>query len=329
MNERIIRDEILSHLSFLEPEQMSMIDQVLADVLGKYKIEPISTELAVRDDAYLQDIQEFIVRKELNGLSQNTLRQYVNAVKRFVLFYGTNVREAKEIDIIRYLAKCERINKTSKATRENERSYLKIFFKYLKDTGKIENNPLDLICPIKYERNTRTPLSNLDQSKLYDACETLREKVLIHFLISTGCRVSEASSLNIEDVNFNEQSVLIKHGKGDKSRLTLFDATTKLYLIKYLKDRDDDNPALFVSLRKPHTRLTARGIEKVVKSKGEQIGMDLFPHLLRHTFATNLVEHNMRIEAVSKLLGHANISTTQIYAKTSYTTIKEDYRRSA
>ena len=288
MNERIIRDEILSHLSFLEPEQMSMIDQVLADVLGKYKIEPISTELAVRDDAYLQDIQEFIVRKELNGLSQNTLRQYVNAVKRFVLFYGTNIREAKEIDIIRYLAKCERINKTSKATRENERSYLKIFFKYLKDTGKIENNPLDLICPIKYERNTRTPLSNLDQSKLYDACETLREKVLIHFLISTGCRVSEASSLNIEDVDFNEQSVLIKHGKGDKSRLTLFDATTKLYLIKYLKDRDDDNPALFVSLRKPHTRLTARGIEKVVKSKGEQIGMDLFPHLLRHTFATNL-----------------------------------------
>ena len=112
-------------------------------------------------------------------------------------------------------------------------------------------------------------------------------------------------------------------------RVVLFDANAALHLTIYLSSRRDNSEALFVSEREPIERISKRQIEVIISNIGKRSGIQrkVFPHLLRHTFATEAIEHGMDITVVQKLLGHSSLDTTQIYAKTSMETAKEQYRR--
>lgn len=128
--------------------------------------------------------------------------------------------------------------------------------------------------------------------------------------------MSELVQINISDIDFQKRSLVVV-GKGNKERYVFLNAKAIYAIQKYMNSRDDDNPALFVWNNKPHNRCSKAAVEAVIRDLGKRsgIGRPLFPHLLRHTFATDLLAHGAKIYEVSQMLGHARIETTKIYAK--------------
>lgn len=133
--------------------------------------------------------------------------------------------------------------------------------------------------------------------------------------------------LNREDINFQERECIV-FGKGDKERTVYFDARTKLHLKRYLRERTDDNPALFVRQKSPFNRLGISGIEFVVRQMGQKLQINkVHPHKFRRTLATIAIDKGMPIEQVQRLLGHARIDTTMHYAMVKQSNVKLAHRR--
>ena len=149
----------------------------------------------------------------------------------------------------------------------------------------------------------------------------------MHFLSSTGCRISEMTGLNVEDVDLEKLECVV-HGKGNKERMVFLSAVTGMLLGEYLKTRKDSNPALFVGKRKE--RLEPGGVRSMLKKLGADAGVDhVHPHKFRRTFATELTRHGMEIQKVANILGHEKLDTTMQYVVLNKEDIKSDYRRFA
>lgn len=150
---------------------------------------------------------------------------------------------------------------------------------------------------------------------------------MIDFLTSTGIRVSELVGLNRVDVDFEGRECVV-FGKGSKERPVYFDARTKVHLRNYLDSRDDDNPALFVSLQNPHKRLEISGVEIRVRELGRRLGVGrVHPHKFRRTLATKAIDKGMPVEQVQRLLGHSKIETTMEYAMVDQSNVKISHQK--
>lgn len=137
-------------------------------------------------------------------------------------------------------------------------------------------------------------------------------------------KLGEIHKLNIEDLDFDNRIFYVYEGKGEKGRECIFSEEAKKYLLQYLKTRDDDLNALFVS--RQHNRWTISSIQQYVKKIGKRAGLqkNIHPHLCRHGTAMLLLDNGLPLDEIQKVLGHNNISTTQIYAKTSMNRVKKD-----
>ena len=146
-------------------------------------------------------------------------------------------------------------------------------------------------------------------------------------LASTGMRIGEMVLLNKADINFNERECVV-FGKGDKERVVYFDARTKIHLQNYIDRRSDENPALFVTLRAPYTRITIGGIESCLRKMGKNLEIEkVHPHKFRRTLATMAIDKGMPIEQLQKLLGHKRIDTTLQYAMVKQSNVKHAHRK--
>ena len=133
--------------------------------------------------------------------------------------------------------------------------------------------------------------------------------------------------INIDDIDFSERECVV-YGKGDKERKAYFDAKTKIHLMNYIESRTDNNSALFVSLNKPHSRLTESGVELRLREMGKKLGVEkVHPHKFRRTMATRAIEKGMPIEQVQKILGHEQIDTTLRYAMVNQNNVKLSHRK--
>ena len=140
-------------------------------------------------------------------------------------------------------------------------------------------------------------------------------------------RVSEMCGLDTTDMDMQGRECEVL-GKGNKRRMCYFSAEAKLHISRYLESRDDECPALFVSKSRPHTRMSAGSIEKIMRNLGEKAGVsNVHPHRFRRTMATNNLRRGMKLEEIQQLLGHANMDTTLIYAKVDKELLKVNARR--
>lgn len=178
------------------------------------------------------------------------------------------------------------------------------------------------------QKNLREHLTNEELEILRNACKDLREKVIVEFLYSTGCRVSEVIESKLNDINWSENSLKV-HGKGDKYRTVYFNVKCKLLLQEYINTRDSESVHIFVGERKPHKALTKSGIEKLITKIGKRTNINkaISPHVLRHTMATLALQRGMDITLIQQLLGHTNISTTEIYAKVNTKQLQIAYEK--
>lgn len=272
----------------------------------------------------------YLVCKKIEGLSDRTLATYKRMLEIFFRHFQKPVEMIGANDIRVYLFQYQRERGCSNRSLDKYRGYLCSFFGWATDEGYLTQNPTRNIPVIKYERKPRKNLTQLELEYLRMACKTPRERAIIEFLYSTGCRVSELSGVKLEDVDWNTRSVHL-FGKGRKHRDSFINAKAEVAIKAYLDTRSDDCKYLFVSERKPYRQIQPAAIEKIVRiiaaRSADKISTNVTPHVLRHTTATLALANGMPIEEISKLLGHEQINTTMIYAHTSTESVQAGHRK--
>lgn len=212
-------------------------------------------------------------------------------------------------------------------TIDNIRRIFSSFFSWLEDEDYILKSPVRRIHKVKTASNIKETYSDEALELMRDSCSEMRDLAMIDLLASTGMRVGEMVLLNRDDVDFTERECVV-FGKGDKERMVYFDVRTKLHLQAYLESRNDDNPALIVSLKSPFTRLSIGGVETRLRELGRHLGVPkVHPHKFRRTLATMAIDKGMPIEQLQQLLGHKRIDTTLQYAMVKQSNVKLAHRK--
>ena len=280
-----------------------------------------------RNDLYKR-IWQYLGAKRIDGLSPRTLKNYQSHLEDFMDRTNKPVSKITTDDIrgyITYLGEVRRLADSSLQTHINS---LRAFFGWLAAEEKIKRNPMLRIHSLKIDkRHARTALTTEELERFRDACRNYREKALVEFLASSGCRLSEVAALQYDDLNMADRSVMVR-GKGDKDRVVYFSVRARLMLQEYKATRRGGN-GLFVSCKAPYPPLKPRAIQRIIQAISERaaLGKRVHPHLLRHTFATQALNSGMDVTAIQQLLGHEDIATTQIYAAMSSNEVKNQYNK--
>lgn len=304
---------VLDHL------QLKQLKAVLESALYSH------AESSVLNNSSLLDL--FLTAKEVEGCSPRTITYYESTLKHMDSSIGQPYTKICSDDLRKYLSDYESSRSAGKVTIDNIRRIMSSFFSWLEDEDYIVKSPVRRIRRVKTATTAKEILSDEDLETLRDNCPSLRDLAIVDMLASTGMRVGELVGLNISDVNLQERECVVT-GKGNKQRPVYFDARTKLHLTEYLRSRNDDSPALFVTLRGDGQRMSIGGVESRLRSLGKQSRIDrVYPHKFRRTLATHAIDKGMPIEQVQKLLGHARIDTTMHYAMVNQSNVKASHRR--
>lgn len=323
-NEIIIRLVGKLTLEFPDIDQLK-VRRIAEDVLYKYDIIPQETGLTTGNDTE-EKLRIYLICKKLDGLSKDTLKNYENEL----LIFSRNLRKPlaniDKMDLRMYLAqRCKNLMPSSTNT---QMYILRSFFSWLCDEKYIPENPAKSLKPTKEPIRIRQPLSEEHMEIFRQACVTDREKALTEFLYSSACRLNDAHSLDISKVDWNECTATVI-GKGNKERTIYFSIKAKVLLQKYFKTRKGVGDALFMTEKSPFNRLGKRSIERVIDKINERSGLEVnvFPHKMRHTKASDLANSGAPIQIIQGILGHSAITSTTIYAKTTKANMLHEYRR--
>lgn len=329
MIEKLIQ-EIKYDMEFcLNQQQMTVLNKVL---LKHFKNIEISKKNKFKDFEFdlnqnMDLLNVFLSSKRVEGCSEKTLKYYDKTIKHMLNSINKRLDYITTDDLRNYLGNYRSDRLISKTTADNIRRILSSFFSWLEDEDYIIKNPVRRIKKIKKGRVVKDVLSDEHLELLRDNCDDIRDLAILELLISTGIRVGELVNLNIDDVNFNERECVV-FGKGESEREVYFDAKTKIHLMNYLRTRNDNNPALFVSLKKPYTRLGINGVERRLRELGQKSKITkVHPHKFRRTLATNAIDKGMPIEQVQRLLGHVQIDTTMQYAMVNQNNVKLSHKK--
>jgi len=300
------------------------VKQLLLTHLDAYSVEKLP-DVTVDSDLHSM-ITYFLKLKQLEGIAKSTIDTYKAELLFFSTFVDKPVKYITINDLRSYLSIMQ--NKQLKRTTLNNKiTTLRSFFKTLFIEEVIGSDPSVKLKLFRVDTSTlRTCLSIEELEKLRNACIDIREKVLVEFFFATGCRLSEVMHVKLIDINGLDNSLNVI-GKGNKIRKVFFTPKCKLYIQEYLETRPAKSDSLFASYRYPYDPIGKPGLERALSRivARTNIEKSVSPHVLRHTMTSANVQHGMDLLTVSKLLGHAKLSTTQIYTHINDSSLKTSY----
>ena len=328
MKEKIITEIEQSLVALLDNGQMKALHEALKHALWNVSIVPnesAETDEGEYDSSKLLDT--FLSAKRVEGCSEKTLRYYHVTVAKLLRDLNKPVVHITTDDLRQYLADYQQSSGCSRSNIDNIRRIFSSFFAWLEDEDYILKSPVRRIHKIRTNQPVKETYTDEALEMMRDGCDSLRDLAMIDMLCSTGMRVGELVRLNISDIDFENRECVVL-GKGSKERPVYFDARTKIHLKNYINSRNDQNPALFVTLSKPHDRLKISGVEIRLRTLGRRLGIEkVHPHKFRRTLATRAIDKGMPIEQVQRLLGHSKIDTTMHYAMVSQNNVKLSHRK--
>lgn len=298
--------------------------------------------------------REFLEHIEIEkGNSLKTVKNYDYYLSRFFNFANiSNPEEITDDKIREYRLflnrqpgvkiKGQQVSSLKKNTQNYHLIALRSFLKYLTkreivslapekiELAKVKDRSIDLITPEELGRLLDAPFKLLEVDKKANREKILRDKAILELFFSTGLRLSELCSLN-RDLDLSKDEFSIR-GKGEKVRIVFLSSSAKKAIEEYLKERKDMNEPLFIQYSSNKTeegRLTPRSIERIVKQYAVVAGISkkVTPHIIRHSFATDLLSNGADIRSVQIMLGHSDISTTQIYTHITNKQLREIHKK--
>ena len=256
---REIYDIINDMAEVLNASQMQKLQEVLVKRLSE---NTVSDYLQTTNEEFLD---RFLTAKHLEGCSDKTIRYYRSNIEKMLDTMNIPVIKITTEMLRKYLVEYQTINNCGKVTIDNIRRSLSTFFSWLEEEDYIIKSPMKRIHKVKTAVIVKDTIPDEKIEILRDNCNNLRDRAMIDFLLSTGIRVGELKAY--------------------------FDAKTKIHLLNYIESRTDNNIALFVSLNKPHSRLTESGVELRLREMGKKLGVEkVHPHKFRRTMATRAIE---------------------------------------
>lgn len=341
LHEKLL-DRLLVTLLKVNCPELEKVKLHFSVILESYEIRPKEKALAIytggKNELYLK---RFLLSKAVAGCTQKTVEHYKTYMERAFRMVGKDVDLWTSTDIQIILAKI--MKSTSSINADNCRRVFSSFFTWMHREEIIKKNPINKVDHIKFIKKPKYAFEEMEVEKIREACQTNRDRAIIEILLSTGCRVSELAGIKISDIDGSAITVL---GKGNKYRTVYLNAKGTMALQKYMAERKDTNPYVFPKglhvasgeytklshINKaeyykfpdfivPDAHMDKSSIEAAVRRIGKRAGVEhTHPHRFRRTCATFALRRGMPIEQVSKMLGHEQISTTQIYLDLS----KED-----
>lgn len=254
---------------------------------------------------------------KIRGFSTRTVDSYLYHNKNFLNFIKKEPNLIDENDAKKYMAYLIADRKLKPKSVNLVLSSLKFFYKEI-----IQNQAFNAVKAPKVEKKLPTVLTKEEIKKLIDSTSNPKHKLLIEFLYSAGLRVSECVSLKFDDLDLQEKMGKIRHGKGEKERYIILSDNLIQHLNEFSSKKKDKSEYIFSVNGRP---ITTRQAQKVVKEAGKMAGIKkrVFCHALRSSFATHLLEAGTDIRVIQELLGHSDLSTTQIYTKVSTQQLKK------
>lgn len=276
---------------------------------------------------YIGDFSNYILKK---NYSINTYMSYIDDLYFFYLFINKNLCKVCEEDIRAYLSYLNKSNKSISTIRRIISSF-KSFYKYLYLNDYIEKKDYPLV-KISYPKQEKKLPKFIYYNDLLEIIEKsshdkygLRDKLIIEMLYATGLRASELVNIKISDIDFNNRRIIVT-GKGNKQRIVYYgeyaEEVLKKYIAKY--DLNKDN---YLFINSKGQKITDRGVRYIIDNimKKLSIKVHVTPHVLRHTFATDMLNNGCDIRVVQELLGHSSLKTTEIYTHVTNEHLKEVY----
>lgn len=329
---KFINDIVCAMAMVLNNVQLQVLENALVDRLHGKTIQEECTELSTSFDDNEYILKVFAANKKLENLSDKSIEQYIRSTRNMLQTINKNYKDITTDDIKYYLAMYQSKNKVSMNTMSNMKRFLSAFFKWAVEEDYIIKNPVSKIKNFKQVHKEKEYLNAHEIAAMRASCLTLRERAILEFTLSIGCRVSELAALNINDIDFKDDVVSIYGFKTRTYRKGYLTASAKLHLQNYLNSRADENIALFVASKGSHARLGNSSLQHELQAIAKRAGIrkHVTVHLLRKTFATNLSAGGTRIEIIKELLGHADISVTEKnYVTVNLDDIKAAHRRGA
>lgn len=312
-------------------EALRTVLQELQVFASNYDINQRETHVVPYQSNIPDCYRVYMVAKKIEGMSPESMKTYNFYLTDFFEHINRPFEQVTTNDIRIYLYETQKRTGISNRTLDGKRLVINTFMDWCWKEGYIPNNPCASIKPIKFEEKPREPLSNMELEIVRDACENYRDKAMIELFYSTGCRLSEMVNLKISDIDFTSKEVHL-FGKGSKHRTSYLNAKAEYMLKKYFeleRPKDSISDSVFVIFRKPYNEMHKGSIYARIKAIQKRSGIErsLFPHLLRHTMATDALNRGMNVAEVKEILGHEKLDTTMIYAKISHDSVKFNHGR--
>ena len=315
----------------ISDEALRTVLQELQVFASNYDINQRETHVVPYQSNVPDCYRVYMVAKKIEGMSPESMKTYNFYLTDFFEHINRPFEQVTTNDIRIYLYETQKRTGISNRTLDGKRLVINTFMDWCWKEGYIPNNPCASIKPIKFEEKPREPLSNMELEIVRDACENYRDKAMIELFYSTGCRLSEMVNLKISDIDFTSKEVHL-FGKGSKHRTSYLNAKAEYMLKKYFeleRPKDSISDSVFVIFRKPYNGMHKESIYARIKAIQKRSGIErsLFPHLLRHTMATDALNRGMNVAEVKEILGHEKLDTTMIYAKISHDSVKFNHKR--
>ena len=325
--EFLLRDFNNSLIPHFSTEDIDKISGLLMMALADYHVDKETREIAILDDYNDKVLNTYSNCLRIEGKSDKTVIAYRRELRKLGDTLHKNYCDMGTYDLRYYLAMMKARNVTN-TTLENSRAYMSAFFKWLEIERFIEKNPMAPIKPIKTNPKKETPFLGSEIDSLRFACQNTKERALIEVALSSGLRCEELARLKVSDIDLKNLEVHVRHGKGDKDRISYINELTAKWVERYLGERDDGLDVLFVSRSNGGGFYTESGIYSIIVDIGKRAGVDnVHPHRFRHTMASTLAKKGMPITEIKEILGHTSVSTTMRYIHTSLDIVKASFRK--
>lgn len=328
---------IEAKVSFLNQLEKLLSEEIPAGIssrvlsLASDALESFSMQEETKGNDEQNDLLEcYLSALKVESKSPETLRLYSYVLRRVLSDANVPVRKVTVYHLRTFLAK-EQDRGIADKTIRNYRSILCSFFNWLQREGLIERNPTTNLGVVKCAEKTKTTYTSVDKTSLADNCTKelfrfdVRNRAIVEFLASSGCRISEMLNLNRDAVNLSSLECVV-HGKGAKDRKIYLDPVCGVKLKEYLETRTDDNEALFVN--RNNQRIKPGGVRTMLNKLAKEANVEhVHPHKFRRTLATDLTRRGMPVQEVARILGHSKLDTTMQYVVMNDEEIKSAYRK--